>query len=477
MSAYHPPDHNRLFDLEQQLHRQRPQPLSSRRSPGKQSIQKRQSSQQSVQGWPMARRQRQLGYPPQITSHQQIADVDEPSSPSNARPQRPQVGFSSSFAVSNSDVPTPQPTRHRQSSGAYRQLAAHMGKPYYSNTSATTHKPVTRLPQNDLPVIPTPTNLEMVEIFAEQHPPKIARSKKRAIAPPDPQPEHPISSPLPSPSWKGLAQSIRRARLGLTEPDTEATTLDAPKHNPQQWAIDTIFTEVDEPTTPEVPESGCLDVEDTIDFELEALELEALESEDLHAEETIEAFEPENLHENPIEDNDSGTVDSEKLDADEPPVSPESAPIAFDLSLETLEEKDINNQPGTVMPTEAAAALPVTSDVIPAAQTKDISETGIHNCVLSTDSITERSAIIPVAEQQAAESFTATHANTDTGGLKHGLLLLTYQLAYPPQIVRYLTQLQSKQKRNQQRQKHKRKRPPFLASGKQKTRTSHPTAS
>ncbi|MEO1395811.1 MAG: hypothetical protein AAFV90_23180 [Cyanobacteria bacterium J06634_5] len=203
MSAYVSPNHNRLLDLEHHLQHQQPVPRQA--PPSARRSQKQQTSK--------------------VFSTQPAAHVSE-------RVSMP---------------PSPTMTTHGPP-GSYRQLAAQMGQHYYPHKSvalkprqqrvkndlAQQTRAKEHLAKNELPDVPTPISLDVVEAFEAT---LVSQSSPKTS---------------PQPSWSGLAHSIQNARLGLTDPALEVNPSDlAFKTEPQpaatDWALDEIFTDENNP--------------------------------------------------------------------------------------------------------------------------------------------------------------------------------------------------------------------------------------
>lgn len=251
MSAYHPPHHNRLLDLELDLRHKQPGATAPSKGPRVRSVQGRRTYRQLVSD-PVTPRAEKQPAPrqPKILSLQQQARLGEPQS----RRTQAQSGVNRAAA-------TPQNRRPRNSdssAGSYRRLASQMGK-YYNP-----RKPFAQTPRNDLPEIQTPIRPEVVEDFASAAPPK---RKQRPLPSPIDYPTSSSTSMAPQPKCQGLARTIRQARLGIIESEPKATAdmRGDNQQREQEWAIDEALLQDPEshgPASDQFSEpaetSGCL---------------------------------------------------------------------------------------------------------------------------------------------------------------------------------------------------------------------------
>ncbi|MGI9286572.1 MAG: hypothetical protein ACR2P1_14395 [Pseudomonadales bacterium] len=212
MPTYHPPHHNRLLDLEHHIRHHQPRDTAPRQRPAQQSLQGQPSYRELANKQPTAKPPCQAQG---LSRHQQLASADETKS--RRTQARSEPDRNPPAAPGNS-----RPRKAARSAGAYRQLAAEMGKQYYRR------KPIAQTPQDDLPEIQTPIKQAVVEEFAAAMPDKREQQ-------PTPSPASRSTKPPSQPEWKGLATTILQARLGA-EPEPLAKT---PEENPQQevdWA-------------------------------------------------------------------------------------------------------------------------------------------------------------------------------------------------------------------------------------------------
>ncbi|MDJ0702773.1 MAG: hypothetical protein QNJ46_05785 [Leptolyngbyaceae cyanobacterium MO_188.B28] len=389
MSAYHPPTHNRLLDLEHHLQGQRPDVATMRQQSTGLSNQGRSPSRRAIHNQPTPRLSRQSAPKPQSIADPRRSPLGQTASPpqfsrSGAQPRVRMDGAASSQTGQNPRPVNARGINRGGQSGSYRQLAAHLGR--YTRLNS-----VARSPQNDLPVIPTPISPEIVEAFSAP-PPLATRHKQtqRASAPPVAPPLSKPASPPLQPNWKALAMTIRQARLGRTPESLAAAQTHTTEND---WAIDDIFTEDFDSINSALAVGDCNE---------------------------------------PAAPLDGGRLNCNELSSRQTSDEPISPTVAVEV-ISPAEERVIE-----------ISASPITIDVIP---------------------------IDSLAGELNAEAieFQVVDSGFHTVGLKDGVLLLTYQLACPPQIIQYLAQLQ--------RPKHQRKRSVSVGLGQQPSRPRQLNAS
>ncbi|MDV3349545.1 hypothetical protein QGP82_12645 [Leptothoe sp. LEGE 181152] len=423
MSAYMPPSHNRLLALEQHIRPQQPRVRPSRQS----------------------------------------------------RLKQPQPRYYRELTTPNPALQTPRQPQTQQPAGPYRQLAAQLGQRYYTPSQTHTSK-------SDLPTISTPISPAIVETF-EATPTTVAQKHRRQTlnslltSPPwaeastvssaellkpkgsaEPrQSKHSPRSPKPNPtaplaSYKSLATSIRQARLGLSNATSEPTTpVEQPRSSAMNWAIDEVLT-TEADASPVALNS--------------VVQQDVTEVESTQQPMTRETIALEDSLQNPVSDlpleNYSGSAPAHGQDtqSDVPSIEiqvieifsdgQDQSPCEAMSPEEALSEDDIPASAATIDVVPVVTANDTFSEVAPPSFSQPIADESI--------TVPENSPDVP---QQAHEkSVTAvTSASNAAAGLRNNMLLLTYQLACPPQLVNYMAQLKHK--------RHKRKRstqPPPITS-------------
>ena len=261
--------------------------------------------------------------------------------------------------------------------------------------------------------------------------------------------------------------TIRQARLGHTHTEPEAiahAAAVAQTHPPEEdWAIDDIFTE-DIDTRNFDPANRDRD-EPAVPVEVASSECDRLPSSQAQDETISQAVSVEVM--SPDED--------VVIDIPDTPVTIDvlpMAPSAGELNAEAVEsEAEVT-----------AASLEEQETVTPQHLSPEVFSEDSQSPALTLATVILRSWQAPNALIQAlasdidstpklddADAIPSADSGSDTAGLKNGVLLLTYQLACPPQIVRYLAQLQ--------RPKHQRKRSLPSGLGQQKSRPPQLNAS
>lgn len=203
MPTYHPPNHNRLLDLEHHLQRQQHGTTAPRQPLRQQSAQRQRSYRELFNPLPKAKAECHQEHESQVNPRQQ-PHSQRSKSPSGRNPS--QSNADRAFAA-------PQHLQSRnskKSAGSYRQLASEMGKHTYSRTSGEQPMP------EDLIEIQTCIKQEVSESDTVSMP---ATGKQQAMPSPVELSASPATNAAPQPQWKQLAKTIRQARLKIN--DTE----------------------------------------------------------------------------------------------------------------------------------------------------------------------------------------------------------------------------------------------------------------
>ncbi|EKU98898.1 hypothetical protein Lepto7375DRAFT_8231 [Leptolyngbya sp. PCC 7375] len=469
MSAYMPPSYNRLLALENHIRPQQPRVRPSRqRSPVRQ---RRRQTRELLQ----APAQRQdvsspMGYKP-LTQR-----LGEPPARRQSRLKQPQPRYYPELTAPNPALQTPRQPQTQQPAGPYRQLAAQLGQRYYTPSQTHTIK-------SDLPTISTPINPTIVETFeatpttiAQKHrrqtlnslqtsppwaeastvnsaepcqlkpaPPWAERQPKSAPPsppstkqPPKPQPTAPLAS------YKSLATSIRQARLGLSAATSEPTTpVDKRRSSAMNWAIDEVFT----------TEADASPVELNHVVQQEVVEVESTQQSIVRETIALEDSLQNSVSDLPLENYSGIAPDHEHpAQSDVPSIeiqvieifsdNQDQSPCEAMPPEEVLSEDDIPASAATIDIVPVVTANDTVSEVTPPSPPQPIENKSTTVPKTSPD----------VSQQAHEKSVTTVTSATDTTGLCNNVLLLTYQLACPPQLVSYMAQLQ--------RKRHKRKRSP-----------------
>ncbi|MFG6100434.1 hypothetical protein SPB21_34675 [Leptothoe sp. ISB3NOV94-8A] len=420
MSAYTPLSHNRLLALEHHIRGHQPRVRSVRQQPLQQPVRRRRRAKETQQA-----SMKKQEAPPSMDYKALMQRLGEPPTPRLKQPQHAPASVAPNPALQN---PQPQPTQ--QSAGAYRQLAAQLGQRYHSF-------PKTRTPNVDLPTVPTPINPNIVETFSvTPTPDTIAKKQRRqtlnsllesSSAPPwakhpsKPTPSAPpasrstqTSNPQPTApltSYKSLATTIRQARLGLSsdlpEPATVATTFYPPATN---GAVDEVCT----------TDADASSVESTGVIQQDVTEVEIAQPP--IAREQIRLT--DNLQ---IADGDLQLENYPKVNPNYEREAQSNVPSLESQVVKVFSGSQMQSSEKAIFsketPTKDIPASAATIDVVPIVDTDD---TSVDSTLPST---------------------------FDIEGLRNNVLLLTYQLACPPQLVNHMAQLQRKRHRRKQSNK------------------------